>query len=894
MSNEVFIDGDADAIQLRVQGNTTQTHPLQTWEDSNANVLAQVDENGQVLIDGQQDQVQLRVQAHSTQTNALQAWEDSAGDTLAQITGDGRLEVGDLDLSTPDALAEVNRDITLPSNVPQRGVQSRGLIRGAISNAIAWAVHELELLGDSAVSGLHTALRGKITHKSTGDANLAELRAGDFEAINEGGNSSNPVGEMIGVQSTVSNEQNGHLNKAVGVKVTINDEGTDSIQNAYGLLVEDVDQGAQANYAIHTGQGAVHLGDYMEIVTPGSVPGQPAQDNVRIYPKSDGKLYAKDWQNTEYDLTGGGGGPSADLTLTTKTLLTREVLFDETLSIDGTWDESISQDYDHLEIMLLGRTDKAGTNDTAKVYFNDDTTDANYLQANHVGGDTHSVTVNAHPYLGNLPGDTARANNFGHIYALILNYTDTAKEKIARAEGAYRYDGSSARLNERGVAWENTAAINRIAIVPHGGTDFKAGSRLQIIGIRETMVVTDVSGNVTADLTGVVQDNDFEQAGDVLVGTGAGAFDQITLTGNNQYLGTDGNGVVGVFGLPSGGASAQIPAAGLCQGRLTLTSGTPLPTANVTAASQVYFTPYQGNQLSLYDGADWEVYALAELSIKLTDTQNGTTASGSAVVTGLTDTSQLVVGMEVSGASIPVNTTLQSIDSASQVTLDQTAIATGTNALTFSVPADTNVDIFCYRNGMAPKLNMVLWADDTTRAVALTLQDGVYVKAGAATRRYLGTVRTTSAAGQTEDSETRRYLYNEYHKLPRKLKAVETISSWTYSASAWRAAHNNLANRVALVIGNPGPLVRLDLLCRMAGAGSGGAHGIAYDAVNTTDVDVFPNVSINGHAAAHLQHYPAVGCHYYQWVENARGNSCTMYGYSASGYQSGMVGEVML
>ncbi len=311
MSNEVFIDGDADAIQLRVQGHTTQTNPLQTWEDSSANVLAQVDANGQVLIDGQQDQVQLRVQAHSTQTDPLQTWEKSDGTSLAQITGDGRLELGDLDLGTPDALIEANRDITLPSSVLQRGVQSRGLIRGAIGNAIAWAVHELELLGDGGVSGLHAALRAKISQKNTGDSDLADLRAGDFEAIVEGGNSAKRVGEAVGVHSSVTNEQTGHLDKAVGVKVTIHDEGIDPIQNAYGLLIEDVDQGAQANYAIHTGEGSVHVGDDLEVKVFADPPTEdPPSGFIKVYPKLDTgnpKLYAKDSVGVEHELGGGGG-----------------------------------------------------------------------------------------------------------------------------------------------------------------------------------------------------------------------------------------------------------------------------------------------------------------------------------------------------------------------------------------------------------------------------------------------------------------------------------------------------------------------------------------------------------------------------------------------------------
>jgi hypothetical protein len=207
--------------------------------------------------------------------------------------------------------------------------------------------------------------------------------------------------------------------------------------------------------------------------------------------------------------------------------------------------------------------------------------------------------------------------------------------------------------------------------------------------------------------------------------------------------------------------------------------------------------------------------------------------------------------------------------------------------------ANTLYDIFLYDNSGTLALEAVAWTNDTTRATALVQQDGVYVKTGDTTRRYLGTIRTV-AAGQTEDSMTKRYVYNEANKVPRELRVIESVSSWTYSSSAWRAAHANNANRVGVVMGHRETPVHLDLMVRMTGQGSGGAQGIAYDTTTANHADVFPNISTDGHVSSHIVHCPAEGYHYYQWVENARGNACTMYGYAANGYQSGMVGEVTL
>ena len=63
-----------------------------------------------------------------------------------------------------------------------------------------------------------------------------------------------------------------------------------------------------------------------------------------------------------------------------------------------------------------------------------------------------------------------------------------------------------------------------------------------------------------------------------------------------------GGGTVGTIGLD------------ICEGRLTLTSGVPVTTSDVTGAGTIYFTPYKGNRVALYDGTAWAIYTFSELS----------------------------------------------------------------------------------------------------------------------------------------------------------------------------------------------------------------------------------------------------------------------------------------
>lgn len=81
-----------------------------------------------------------------------------------------------------------------------------------------------------------------------------------------------------------------------------------------------------------------------------------------------------------------------------------------------------------------------------------------------------------------------------------------------------------------------------------------------------------------------------------------------------------------------------------------------------------------------------------------TDTQNGTTTSGSPIITGLSDTSAFSTAWQVSGTGIPTDAYILTVDSATQVTLNLDITETGTSSLTFTqtiydLPTDWNYQI---------------------------------------------------------------------------------------------------------------------------------------------------------------------------------------------------------
>jgi hypothetical protein len=115
------------------------------------------------------------------------------------------------------------------------------------------------------------------------------------------------------------------------------------------------------------------------------------------------------------------------------------------------------------------------------------------------------------------------------------------------------------------------------------------------------------------------------------------------------------------------------------QARLTLESGVAIPTVD-HSGSLLYFTPYQGNRVSLYvPGMGWLQHELAECNISFS------------------------------------------------------GIAAGKNA-----------DIFLRHNGTELVMEKILWTDDDSRSEELAIMDGVWLRAADLTWRYLGTVRTSA------------------------------------------------------------------------------------------------------------------------------------------------------
>src|SRR5262249_16065615 len=97
-------------------------------------------------------------------------------------------------------------------------------------------------------------------------------------------------------------------------------------------------------------------------------------------------------------------------------------------------------------------------------------------------------------------------------------------------------------------------------------------------------------------------------------------------------------------------------------------------------------------------------------------------------------------------------------------------------------------------------LEFVAWSNATTRATALTTQDNVLVKSGAATRRYLGTFAPATTT-TVSDTGVARNLWNYYNRVLRPITQVGPSGNWNFNNSAWGQANGGTTTTLQTMVG---------------------------------------------------------------------------------------------
>lgn len=204
--------------------------------------------------------------------------------------------------------------------------------------------------------------------------------------------------------------------------------------------------------------------------------------------------------------------------------------------------------------------------------------------------------------------------------------------------------------------------------------------------------------------------------------------------------------------------------------------------------------------------------------------------------------------------------------------------------LSIAVPATTNTgyDVYAFDNAGVVGLELTAWSSLTARATATVLTNGVWVKTGVPTRRYLGSFRTTGVSGQTESSFAKRYIWNQDNRMRLLCRVAPTADSWTYTMDIYQQWNADAANQCDFFIGQIGPAIHTELQGFASNAGaisvsvSMGVNGITASTVavwrwETTKAGVATSVR------AALDYYPAIGQNYVTALERSAASGTTTW-----------------
>ncbi|MBW7967589.1 oxidoreductase [Bradyrhizobium sp. BR 10261] len=304
------------------------------------------------------------------------------------------------------------------------------------------------------------------------------------------------------------------------------------------------------------------------------------------------------------------------------------------------------------------------------------------------------------------------------------------------------------------------------------------------------------------------------------------------------------------------------------QGRLTLTSGVSVTTTDVVAAGTVFYIA--GPHITC-DGTNILADSAAEASIAL-DSNNAHTnyhQSGKNFdVFRINDSGTIRIGTGPAWTS-------------------DTSRGSGAGT--------TEVHLFG---------NTGVWTNANSIVIRFGNASGNTVTVPADKAVLIGTIRMT-ADGQTEDSAAKRYVYNVYDQVGRVLRnAVETTDNWNYTTASFRQANGNAANQLDLVVGLPGNLLNAEVYGQ-ASSSVGNifmAVGIGVDSTNTNSAQLMTpatNLTANAKTAllAKYQGYPAIGRHFYAWLEfSTASGTTTFFGDNGNPLeaQSGISGTILM
>ena len=285
-------------------------------------------------------------------------------------------------------------------------------------------------------------------------------------------------------------------------------------------------------------------------------------------------------------------------------------------------------------------------------------------------------------------------------------------------------------------------------------------------------------------------------------------------------------------------------------GRLTLITGTPVMTADATG-TVIYYTPYAGARVQIYDGVAFVPFAFAQLTATTTTTNQ--VANGVYDLFVFSNSGTVTLGFGPAWTS---------------------ATSRGTGAGTTQL-----------------QLTQGLWTNQQT--ITLTNGATAYSPKAPGLATYVGTVAITAAAGQMAmqfkpspavgGNNTWLGVWNAYNRVTVRSRSAENQNFWDYPTQTYRAVNGSNNNRINWVDG----LQQSQIIAQynqIAGLSNAGAYGaVAWDQTTTPNGSLA--ISQNFNASSVVVNTFArdtntlLGRHYVQALERAQSGTPRFYGF---------------
>lgn len=231
------------------------------------------------------------------------------------------------------------------------------------------------------------------------------------------------------------------------------------------------------------------------------------------------------------------------------------------------------------------------------------------------------------------------------------------------------------------------------------------------------------------------------------------------------------------------------------QGRLTLVTATPVMNVTVTAtASTIYYTPYVGNKIPIYDGTNMVPMTFSELSAAISDTTKSPAAIGASKVNDWfvwNDAGTLRIGHGPDWTSDTARSAGTALVMVNGILLNSVAITNGPDA-----QRGTYVG--------------------TTRSNASSLLNWTYgALAAGGTAAFFG-------------------VWNAYNRVDVHTMVRDSTDSWTYGLTTPRASNNSTAMRISFVTGLEEDSFFFEAVNYASGAAgsNAGQAGVGIDVTN--------------------------------------------------------------